>query len=111
MLLITRDKASLYLHNVGDDHLEAPDHHGLAGGDPADGLGHQDTADDAEDGLLDAEEPGDDCPVREERDSVETTNAQDGDDEPPHCEPEDEDRVVDVSQLPVKLTTDRTGLD
>ena len=49
--------------------------------------------------------------MREERDSVETTNAQDGDDEAAHCEPEDEDGVVDVSQLPVKLSQYRQVLD
>ena len=93
-----------YLHNVRDDDLEAPDDHGLAGGDPAHGLGHEDAAEDAEDGLLDAEEPGGDGPVIEERDGVEAADAHHGDDQPAHCEPEDEDGVVDVSQLPAKLS-------
>ena len=100
-----------YLHNVGDDDLEAPDDHGLAGGDPADRLGHEDTAEDAEDGLLDAEEPRDEGPLREERDSVQETDAHYGDDQAAHSEPEDEDGVVDVSQLPVKLSRARLTIE
>ena len=107
MYTVWRDRVLLDLHNVGDDDLEAPDDHGLAGGDPADRLGHEDAADDAEDGLLDTEEPGDDGPVREERDSVQETDAHYGDDQAAHGEPEDEDGVVDVPQLPVKLSADR----
>ena len=91
-----------YLHNVRDDDLEAPDDHGLAGGDPAHGLGHEDAAEDAEDGLLDAEEPGDDWPVGEEGDSVQEADPGNRYDETSDCEPEDEDGVVDVSDLPVK---------
>ena len=90
----------IYLHNIGDDDLEAPDDHGLAGRDPADCLGHEDAAEYAKEGLLDAEQPSDDCPVRVEGDRVQEANPNDGDDEASNCEPEHEDRVVNVSDLP-----------
>ena len=45
--------------------------------------------------------------MREERNSVQETDPHYGDDQATYSEPEDEDGVVDVSQLPVKLSVDR----
>ena len=89
-----------YLHNVGDDDLEAADDHGLGGGDPADRLGHEDAAEDAEDGLLEAEQPGHPGPAAEQSLGVQTGHAHHGDGEAAHREPEHEDGVVEVAQLP-----------
>ena len=89
-----------YLHYVGDDDLEAADDHRLGGGDPADGLGHEDAAEDAEDCLLEAEQPGHPGPAAEQRHGVQTGHAHHGDGEPAHREPEHEDGVVDVLGLP-----------
>ena len=89
-----------YLHYVGDDDLEAADDHRLGGGDPADGLGHEDAAEDAEDCLLEAEQPGHPGPAAEQRHGVQTGHAHHGDGEPAHREPEHEDGVVEVAQLP-----------
>ena len=36
-----------YLQDIGSNHLKTPDHHDLAGGDPAHCLGHQDAAHDS----------------------------------------------------------------
>ena len=89
-----------YLHNVGDDDLEAADDHGLGGGDPADRLGHEDAAEDAEDGLLEAEQPGHPGPAAEQSLGVQTGHARHGDGEAANREPEHEDGVVEVAQLP-----------
>ena len=89
-----------YLHYVGDDDLEAADDHRLGGGDPADGLGHEDAAENAEDCLLEAEQPGHPGPAAEQRHGVQTGHAHHGDGEPAHREPEHEDGVVEVAQLP-----------
>ena len=89
-----------YLHYVGDDDLEAADDHGLGRREPTDGLGHEDTANNPEDGLLEAEKPGDVVPVVEQGDRVQAEDAEAGGDEAADGEPEDEDGVVDVSELP-----------
>ena len=47
----------------------------------------------------------------EESNSVQETDPHYGDDQAAHSEPEDEDRVVDVSQLPVRLTAVRLYID
>ena len=88
-----------YLDNVRYDDLEAPDDHGLGRWDPAHRLGHENTAQDTQDSLLHAEQPGGGAPVLEERSGVQTEDTNDGDDEATHCEPEHEDTVVDVSEL------------
>ena len=104
---MSRDIKHGDLQDVGRHHLEAPDHHDLAGGDPADRDVHHDAADDADQGHHDAEDAHSIVPVSEYRLVVDPKHPDETDHQATHAEPEDEDGVVDVSQLPVKLSADR----
>ena len=94
-----RDVEDGDLEYVGGHHLETPDHHDLAGGDPADGLGHQDTADDADEGHHDAEDAHPVVPVPEYGLVVNSKHPNETDYETPDTKPEDQDGVMDVFGL------------
>ena len=98
---VSGDVEHRHLQDVGRHHLEAPDHHHLAWRDPADGQVHHDAAHNADQRHHDAEDAHSVVPLPEYRLVVNPKHPNETDHEAAHAEPEDEDGVVDVSQLPV----------
>ena len=88
------------LQDISCYHFKTPDHHHLAGHDPAHRLGHHDAAQDPHQGDHEAQHPLPDVPVVEHGVLVHDEDTDDADNESANTKPEDKNRVVDMLCLP-----------
>ena len=86
-----RDTFASYLQYIGSDHLKAPNHHDLAGCDPAHCLGHQDAAQDPDQSHHDGQHPHPVVPVMEQRTLADAKHSYHTDYQPANSKPEDQD--------------------
>merc|ERR1719427_2385935 len=89
-----------HLEDVRGNYFKTAHNHHFGGSHPADGLGHQDTAQDAHQRHHKAEDPHPHVPVVEHGFGADGEDANKADNESSNTKPEDKDRVVNMLGLP-----------